>query len=935
MQRSSHPSVTSAALPYLNLRTREQMQQSLARSLFVEDKVLAIEKGEQRQSQPASSGRQSIPQSTLVYPTEPSSRSKSPVYLQGKNPYGKILDGDRPSYEKPKAQATRPPSQRGSNIEGRLRTSGPLTFTTRPIRPELDRKPLQSADGKAARPQHLPNPVSVRCTKSFFESKSAESRFSAPLYQASGSSNQGTATNTGAKERYGKTATQRETKDGGVCSTRTSSAIQTQIAPQKETPELTVPTPKPPSDAAKRSDLSQRTNPFVRQKPDSITPKVLVTTATGLCLTDHTTPPNCSTGVQPTARKSSSTDTQAVTRKRSIDMPMELLSATEISPHEPPATPQSIKPSELLNTVPAAVEESEWLSHHDLHEDAVRRKSIQGTMTIAEAGEIIAAGTLKRSDEARHSGANHDIRSANSEFNRQSSPTQWPDPLATKRRPGCNEIDNPRLTHSTSKEISQREPRQRSTRLTMANLDQDWLACSQEPRESLCSTEALDEIAVKPLSHDGVDSRQSFSFVSMRGIGIEEGYQDVKVPPCIDNRGSYGRRKTNDFGYPGARIKPQTSGRFKRVSQDPGNWDKSTCGHFPRRETRESNEDASNTRCLGYLPKDIFAAKSVPWKPDTLSKRGAIDSSTTNSNSYNNGNVTCRCHYHSECIRADRCGDTFAKDLAYILDSLLTEHTSTLEQVISNIKASQTSPSQLRRVPEDLVQRSPMVGSPSRILPCRTEPRRPCKYPQDCSSRQVYRYYIPPCRCRVVCEYAPQRRPISSCEFVPPKAAESLNVGEPGQLVANLNDPPSSLKESMKSVPELISLINSAADDLGVDLQQRPDVQDDQKFASAPVENSSHTATVTIPSIPVETDKEKTIEEFQPSDDTFLEKTRRQLTALSDARSQLMDELDTLAEKLGMQLERGRVSERDIDSLLKKPSKMSTHLSKRYYSSGN
>ena len=68
-----------------------------------------------------------------------------------------------------------------------------------------------------------------------------------------------------------------------------------------------------------------------------------------------------------------------------------------------------------------------------------------------------------------------------------------------------------------------------------------------------------------------------------------------------------------------------------------------------------------------------------------------------------------------------------------------------------------------------------------------------------------------------------------------PKAVEKLNVGSPGQLGPNMNDTRASLRSSVKSAPELVHLVESAADDLGIDLDQRPTSEDDAMFEAAPV----------------------------------------------------------------------------------------------------
>ncbi|KAF2109687.1 hypothetical protein BDV96DRAFT_585171 [Lophiotrema nucula] len=273
----------------------------------------------------------------------------------------------------------------------------------------------------------------------------------------------------------------------------------------------------------------------------------------------------------------------------------------------------------------------------------------------------------------------------------------------------------------------------------------------------------------------------------------------------------------------------------------------------------------------------------------------------------------------------DRCGDTFAKDLGYIIDSILNEHTNTLEQVISNIRSSQPSISQLRRVSQDLVQRSQRPNTPCYFTPCAPRPCIPCG---PCSCRV-------PCDTAQVCEYRPPRKSRNVCEWepphpnVPPKAAEPLNVGAPGQLGPNLNDPEEELKESTKSLPDLINLVNSAADDLGVDLQGIPDAQDEAIFAQAPVEGSPRGSFSSPPRAALEMVQEKVIDETQPSEDSWLQKTRRQLTELSEARSQLMDELDTIAEDLGVRLDERHYSQHELDPLQRALTKVSTGLSRQ------
>lgn len=65
-----------------------------------------------------------------------------------------------------------------------------------------------------------------------------------------------------------------------------------------------------------------------------------------------------------------------------------------------------------------------------------------------------------------------------------------------------------------------------------------------------------------------------------------------------------------------------------------------------------------------------------------------------------------------------------------------------------------------------------------------------------------------------------------------------MNIGAPGQLAPNLNDHKSLLRNSIKTMADLIALVDSAADDLGVDLERKPSERDDELFRKAPVEGT-------------------------------------------------------------------------------------------------
>jgi hypothetical protein len=139
--------------------------------------------------------------------------------------------------------------------------------------------------------------------------------------------------------------------------------------------------------------------------------------------------------------------------------------------------------------------------------------------------------------------------------------------------------------------------------------------------------------------------------------------------------------------------------------------------------------------------------------------------------------------------------------------------------------------------------------------------------------------------------------------YITPKAAEKLNVGSPGQLKPNLNDPKASLREELQSIPDLIDLVNSAADDLGVDLERTPTAMDDVIFQNAPYESTPRYFVSDDPSVSFETTENRVAKEEPLAEDSWLQQTRRHLTKLSEAREQLMDELDSIAGDLDVRLQ--------------------------------
>jgi hypothetical protein len=134
---------------------------------------------------PTSARRKWTNQPSLTLPQQPttlqpsSSPRKSPAYLEGKNPYGQILDDVDHPYRQPRTTGGAP-SQLSVNTASESRTPG---FSE--ANPQLKHRP--EPEPKVTTPDPLPlsfvrqlaKPVSVQAAKDFFESKAAQSR-SAP-----------------------------------------------------------------------------------------------------------------------------------------------------------------------------------------------------------------------------------------------------------------------------------------------------------------------------------------------------------------------------------------------------------------------------------------------------------------------------------------------------------------------------------------------------------------------------------------------------------------------------------------------------------------------------------------------------------------------------------------------------------------------------------
>lgn len=207
-------------------------------------------------------------------------RPKSPSYLTGKNPYGRILDNPNHPCQKSRSSSpgspsqlpSQPPSQLGSNMGGRPRTTGSIGFATRPPPPHVPEQEV-ALDGPPT-PSPLPlrrppeNVFSVKDAKCFFETKASESGQHPQLLPTKAAILRDVSIDPKVKQQPFQ-ATAIEDEDDSrqsVTAKKTSAAALHVSRLQTETP--------------KQRQSVQGINPSSRAKADSIVPKIMVRTAT-------------------------------------------------------------------------------------------------------------------------------------------------------------------------------------------------------------------------------------------------------------------------------------------------------------------------------------------------------------------------------------------------------------------------------------------------------------------------------------------------------------------------------------------------------------------------------------------------------------------------------------------------------------------------------
>jgi hypothetical protein len=223
------------------------------------------------------------------------------------------------------------------------------------------------------------------------------------------------------------------------------------------------------------------------------------------------------------------------------------------------------------------------------------------------------------------------------------------------------------------------------------------------------------------------------------------------------------------------------------------------------------------------------------------------------------------CHRCSaKYMTRDGRNDDLFHDLSHTIDTIVEEHTSTLRGIIDDIKRGQAGQLQDQETSHDLV---------------------PSKH--DLSQRSL--------------DY--QRADLQLHDH-PKKSAEGGRAEEVAtesteRDVLGLDDSKLSLERSIKSFQDLYDLINSAADDLGLDLDRRPSNEDDEVFRRAPVQEVS--TPVPVHQTLIETMENMGTGNALQNHDSRSESAHQCSSELSAMRIQIMDEFGSIIEDISVQ----------------------------------
>ena len=357
------------------------------------------------QAESISARRESSNRPSLTLPQQSgdfqqaSSGRKSPAYLEGKNPYGQILDNVGHAYRKPRPIGGAP-SQNGATSEGRPRTSGSFQFKTRP---EPKAEPEREVTAPDPPPPPVPprtpaKPASVQAAKDFFESKASQSRSAPPLPpRGAAAAAMGASAKTQVTEKQSASLSRRRFEDEATRPTRIPSPT-TRIAIHSDS-DMEPPMPRPPPEASSLPDPSQRTDPFARPKSDTFTSSVVVREAT--------TPqdPNAYDGLS-----SSDPSEMRSDRRKSTNIFETAPRDAKSLGYERRAVNNSSKLHKATNAPLIALEHTNKSDGRQTSDETVRRRSTFESMSAAESDEEAPKNLSSSRSQSQRAKFNRNVR---------------------------------------------------------------------------------------------------------------------------------------------------------------------------------------------------------------------------------------------------------------------------------------------------------------------------------------------------------------------------------------------------------------------------------------------------------------------------------------------------------------------------------------------
>jgi len=813
-------------------------------------------------------------------------RSKFPSYLLGKDPYGRILDTHGQPRRGQQIPAKSPPSQLGSSIGGRRRTSGTFRVTSRPASSPQPIPPPAPEQRILAKPtpktsplpsRRPPDSLSVKDAKILFERKATESRANPPVSYSR-------PPNIPKYATPGSKPTSEPVQSISLTRDKTEGVQNAEeLSVWAKRPYIQLSAPRPPPEVVQR-EPRQRVGAVVHSRADAVKLPTRMETVRG---------------VRTPRRRRSSTRSTEVTGSVSEDS----LYAADLSAS---STPMSTKQEAKTYSASSNNRPLQYVRSYRVNDSNGRQ------MDVAEPREIQQPRTSNES--VRRSSSSRRLRNAKVNGSIVSAPlasdskTARPQPRYDVRRPSTAQYDfnvsyddQKRQWSSwpSSKTIGTNQfpvttlsqTRNKGREYHDGSADDDIYADEfLRPGKGFSTSQFSDasnnerilvrdfgeqvDLSSKPtdnvgigLSHCGFSAYPSFmqrhslqSTASDTDTGVQEKYCSVENPHSV-NQSAFNRHEKMIPGSPGARTRPySTLGPWiwKVPLQDPGNWAKRACGHFAAKPSSECHEDESDRLCR-HCQKLERVACSQPRYPRKY-KRTASDAS-----------IASQCDFtraprppqsprwlRSHSIVNDRCGDTFVEDLGYAIDCILEEHHNTLQSIIDNIRLSQPGLARLQRVSEELIQRCLDTG---------VSTRSPRKSQMAC--------------CSLESDKDPKRATNGDCE--------PLNYCDQ-----------TTHRQNIRSAEKLLEFLKYSADDLGVDLNKKPTPEDDVKFQRAPVERFPRLSLASQHCAGFQPVGQSPEYETDDNEDSWLHETHDQLAELAETQSKLIHELHSFAWDFGV-----------------------------------